>query len=1328
MWRGNPQRRRRIVLAAAAATTATLASVTLWPARADGATVTWNGNANDNNFNTGGNWDTNAAPGAADDAVFAAPATSAGNLTANLNGGTAYSIGSLTLNAGLNGPVTINTTNTNRLTINGRTGDDIVVNGGSHVIAETDGNISPNVGLRQGPNFSYNVAAGATLEISARINSTNSNNTVAKNGLGTVILSAANGGTTGWNVTGSLGVSVAAGTLVLKNDLATGNSANKFTVNSGATLELQSNYGSGNAALTLNDGSILRSSNGNHSVSNGTGTIALTGNTTVDVVDGNLTFAQDLSGSANFTKTGTGTLTIGASDNSYTGNTIISAGTVVIGTGSSIATSRGINVLAGATLDASLTNLSLASASNQVLGGSGTVIGNVTTNANTTLSPGSAKTAGTLTHSGNLTFNGGTLQLDLANTTTLGGAVNDLLAVSGALSATGSTLLSINRLNGALAAGTYTLATFGGAFSGSVGNLVLPTVRQSLTLVDPNTNAGKLDLIVGAGGSANLVWAGNGTTNVWKTNDSVNNFLNGASPDKFFDWDDVTFTDAGSNSPNVNIQGVIQPSTVTVNNATKNYTFAGNGTMIGVNNLVKSGTGALTIANADGNVISQADVNAGTLSITNGSNIATLNANNGGKVVLANASANAGNISVANANNGGQIVFGNGTTPHSVGSLNVNSGGTLTFANTVASTIGTLNILPGATVNVGDGVTPGVGNAGASISNNQGTVNYNRPDDFTSTTVIGGSGTVQKLGSGVVTVTATNTYTGPTLITAGVLKVNNNAALGPLPGGSVTITDGGSLDVGAFAAADTANFGQKLFLISGNGIPSLGIGALTNTSTTLRQLNAFQKVTLTADATVGGPGRIEVRAPSAAPNTAVLDLAGHTLTKIGTNTFGIARADTTAGNIHVTAGTLNIEGSTNIPAGGTMTFDTGATGQFNSLTGNVARDIVLNGGTIGDTSTSGSTSVPSNISLAANSNINVNSTGGLTLPGVISGGAGFGFNKTGVGTLTIPGNNTYSGVTSVNNGVLLAGSSANLGNASATNNLAFGGTGGTLRATASFSSPGRTVAVNAPGVIDTNGSDVAVGAVDGTASFMKTGGGKLTVGAHVISGNLTVDNGVLAMTADTGPAGASHVAVLAITGGATQINLATNKLITTSAVGTATGVTYDGVTGLVQSGRNGGAWNGSGIVTSSATGSFTSIGVATGQQVKGLATGSDTAVWSGQTVSGSDTLVMYTYGGDANLDGKINVDDYGHIDSNVVLPGVSGWFNGDFNYDGKINVDDYGIIDSNVPIQGAPFPTGSGAGLDGGLNGVSAVPEPASLVSLFAACGVASMKRRRRRS
>src|SRR4029078_9835607 len=135
------------------------------------------------------------------------------------------------------------------------------------------------------------------------------------------------------------------------------------------------------------------------------------------------------------------------------------------------------------------------------------------------------------------------------------------------------------------------------------------------------------------------------------------------------------------------------------------------------------------------------------------------------------------------------------------------------------------------------------------------------------------------------------------------------------------------------------------------------------------------------------------------------------------------------------------------------------------------------------------------------------------------------------------------------------------------------------------------------------------------------------------------------------------------------------------------GLSVAAVASLIQSGRNGGGWNGSGIISSSASGNFTTLGVASAQQVKSIGP-TDTATWNGQTVTGTDTLVMYTYAGDANLDGKINVDDYGRIDLNIQL-GTTGWYNGDFNYDGKINVDDYGIIDFNVGIQGPPL-TSSG--------------------------------------
>ena len=56
---------------------------------------------------------------------------------------------------------------------------------------------------------------------------------------------------------------------------------------------------------------------------------------------------------------------------------------------------------------------------------------------------------------------------------------------------------------------------------------------------------------------------------------------------------------------------------------------------------------------------------------------------------------------------------------------------------------------------------------------------------------------------------------------------------------------------------------------------------------------------------------------------------------------------------------------------------------------------------------------------------------------------------------------------------------------------------------------------------------------------------------------------------------------------------------------------------------------------------------------------------------------MYTYVGDANLDGQVTGDDYAGIDFNVGT-GADGWFNGDFNLDGAVTGDDYSPIDFAV--------------------------------------------------
>jgi hypothetical protein len=224
---------------------------------------------------------------------------------------------------------------------------------------------------------------------------------------------------------------------------------------------------------------------------------------------------------------------------------------------------------------------------------------------------------------------------------------------------------------------------------------------------------------------------------------------------------------------------------------------------------------------------------------------------------------------------------------------------------------------------------------------------------------------------------------------------------------------------------------------------------------------------------------------------------------------------------------------------------------------------------------------------------------------------------------------------------------------------------------------------------------------------------------------LNVGSGTTALiTPNTTAAVTTAALSVAATG---KFDISNNKLVVAAGggggIGSWNGSIYTGVTGLIAKGRNGGNWSGNGIVTSQsqAIGSnYTSIGVARASDVR-PSTATATGLWNGQTITGTDTLVMYTYGGDATLDGKLNIDDYVKIDSGIAA-GLTGWVNGDFNYDGKVNIDDYTtVIDANIGNQGPPLGTSAGLG-----SGVSAIPEPGTAMGIGVVTAAAALNRRRR--
>ena len=186
--------------------------------------------------------------------------------------------------------------------------------------------------------------------------------------------------------------------------------------------------------------------------------------------------------------------------------------------------------------------------------------------------------------------------------------------------------------------------------------------------------------------------------------------------------------------------------------------------------------------------------------------------------------------------------------------------------------------------------------------------------------------------------------------------------------------------------------------------------------------------------------------------------------------------------------------------------------------------------------------------------------------------------------------------------------------------------------------------------------------------------------------------------------------------GAAKIDLGDNRLIVEGASAAA-------VEQAVAAGYNGGGWDGPGIVTSmpGAPSGLTALAIATAGQV-GL------TQFGGAAVDDDDVLVMYTYGGDTNFDGKLDADDYGTIDFSVLLDDpVDGYYNGDFNYDGVVNADDYGVIDFNILAQTTPFPTGAAAAAAAAAApAVIAVPEPGGVIAA-AVAALTTLTRRRRR-
>ena len=85
---------------------------------------------------------------------------------------------------------------------------------------------------------------------------------------------------------------------------------------------------------------------------------------------------------------------------------------------------------------------------------------------------------------------------------------------------------------------------------------------------------------------------------------------------------------------------------------------------------------------------------------------------------------------------------------------------------------------------------------------------------------------------------------------------------------------------------------------------------------------------------------------------------------------------------------------------------------------------------------------------------------------------------------------------------------------------------------------------------------------------------------------------------------------------------------------------------------------------------------ARGQFQSSTATANKGLGWKDDAAN-NEVIVMYTYYGDANLDGTVNNSDLGLLLSNLGST-TAVWAQGDFNYDGTVNNSDLGLLLSNL--------------------------------------------------
>jgi len=953
---------------------------------------------------------------------------------------------------------------------------------------------------------------------------------VVKSGSGEWVLNAAN--------TYSGGTTIAAGTLGLKN---LGTTSANSSVGTGAITfaggNIDNNSGS---AGTLSTNNALNFNNsltfvGTNALNLGTGAGTLGANVTLTTTASTLTIGGaigDNGSGYSLSKAGAGTLVLSAA-NTYSGNTNVSAGTLLIGNSLSLQNSM-LNITGGAFSFGTNTTTANNTLSAATLGGlNGTValaLGNTTTPFVLTLNPGAGVT--------------GNYNAVLSDSATVGDLTSVVISGKGTQEFSGQN-------------------TYGGTTTVDSGTLMINNSGTAGT----GSAIGKGELLM-SGGNLDV-----GGAIVLATNNTM--ALNNS------------FTFVGSNSLNMGTGNVSLGSGVVINVAGSTLTIGGhiggdlaNGSTS--NSLTKAGGGTLVLAGAN-NFTGATTVKGGTLqlNLSGGSNIinsASALAMNGGTLLINGSASNAQTFASTAFNMGASVFSGN---QNGAANLTINLGpvtraigGTVDFTLPTTGNInGTLSgstawTAPNKTIVDANGIsyaTVGLTNWANLTSN--ATVGRVTALATYSANVTGVAGNFT---SSVNDLMTANTTAAPSASgSLNTLTFGGGASTLNIGATTLSIVGGGILQSANATAADTisstaggvltgsAGTGSELVIIIGNATAADGLTISANIANNGGNALAVTK---------SGPGNLSLTGANSYSNGTYLNSGILTLGNNGTSTANSAIG---TGKLIINGGTLDVSGARSFA--GTTNNTMAWNGNFTFAGSNT-----LNMGT-------GAVTMGANIALT---------TGGstLTIGGAIGDGAsGYSLTKLGgTGTLVLSGNSTYSGGTILSAGTLdiNANGTSTTNSAIGTGALTISGgtidntsggaislaatTNNTLNVNSSFTFTGSNslnfgtgnVALGLAPTITVSGSTLTMGGIiggnlsGGESAFgiTKAGGGTLALtGNNVYNGGTTLSAGTLILSGSNSGTGNTTV-----NAGTLDINQSGNA--TASALGTGTLVLAAGAT------------------------------------------------------------------------------------------------------------------------------------------------------------------------